>query len=209
MGQIVSDDFNRANSTGLGANWTASVANYNVTSNQAVSNATSGDHLVVYSGAAWTGGNDQYTEVTAITKPSPQDCGPVVRGSTSALTMYLLEINSPDASVALGASMTCQMYKVVSSTFTAVGSSAAYVVSSGDVLRLEINGTSLTAKLNGVTKHGPSTDSGIASGKPGFYNFNSSGVVFDDFAAGDFSSSVIFIPRPALQPLNSFQIVSV
>ena len=214
MGQIVSDDFNRANSTGLGANWTSSVGGgFDVVSNHASSAITGGnDNAAVYSGAGWTGGNDQYSEAQIITKPSGQDAGVICRGATGAETFYLYDVNFDDAAVALGSSMTNRMYKTVGGSFTQLGSNSVETVSSGDVLRVEANGTSITAKRGGVTKIGPITDSAIASGKPGLFGFGP-GNVFDNWAAGDFSSGTTpFIAAwklPFAMPDFSNSVVSV
>lgn len=204
MAQIITDDFNRANSTGLGANWTNTTNGFNVASNQASSSGVAlGDQFSVFTGASWTGGNDQYAEAQIITKASSKDASIVARGSSSAVTGYFFEINDNDAAVALGSSMRCALYKVVAGVFTLLGSTSSFTVSTTDTLRVDANGTSITAKLNGVTKFGPTTDSGIASGKPGFdggNSPNSGNIVFDNFAAGDFTTGD-FPPLPtAFQP---------
>lgn len=69
MGQIVSDDFNRTDAATLGANWTQDAlggASIGITSNQAKMQATNNFVLDFYSGAGWTGGADQYSELTLI-----------------------------------------------------------------------------------------------------------------------------------------------
>lgn len=186
MSQIVSDDFNRANSTGLGANWTSVTNHFDIVSNQAVSNVA-GDNQNVYTGASWTGGNDHYAEFAIISiVTTGQDTGPIVRSATASETFYYFALNYVDASVGLGSSFSCAVQKAPS--FTVI-SSATITVSANDVLRLEANGTSLTAKVNGVTKIGPSSDSAIASGKPGMFGFGASATL-DNFAAGDFAAAV-------------------
>lgn len=194
MAQIVADDFNRANSTGLGANWTSSVGGgFDVVSNRASSHTGGADNAAVYSGASWTGGNDQYSEAAIITKPSGDDAGPICRGATGAETFYYFAANYDDAALALGSSMANRIIKAVAGVFTSLGSASSFVISTTDVLRLEASGTNLTAKQNGTSKI-TTTDAAIASGKPGLFGFGA-GNVFDDFAAGDFSSGS-FPPTP-------------
>jgi hypothetical protein len=204
MAQIITDDFNRTNSTGLGANWTTSAtcSAFNVSSNQAVSQAASQDQSV-YTGASWTGGNDQYAEAAIITKASGKDASIIARGATGGQTGYFFEINQNDAAVALGSSMSCAIYRVVGSAFTLLGSASSFVVSSNDVIRIEAQGTSITAKLNGTIKFGPTTDSGIASGNPAINAGNTpalGSIVFDNFAAGDFTVVNTNTDAPLLRP---------
>lgn len=201
MAQIITDDFNRADAATLGANWTNSVGSgFGIVSNRA-SSKTAGASVAVFSGASWTGGNDQYGEAAIITKNSTKDAGILCRGATGAETFYIFEINDNDAAVALGSSMRCGMYKAVAGVYTLLGSTSSFVVSTTDVLRIEAQGTSITAKLNGATKLGPNTDSSIASGKCGLSGYDTvAGIVFDNFAAGDFTTGD-FPPLPtAFQP---------
>jgi hypothetical protein len=195
MSQIVSDDFNRGNSTGLGSNWTGSVGGgYDVVSNQASKHGGTNTEASVFTGASWTGGNDHYSEVSIITKTSGNDASVTCRASSSAETYYVFQINDNDAAVALGSSMRCGMYKVVAGTYTLLGSTASFTVSTTDTMRVEAQGTSITSKLNGTTKFGPTTDSGIASGKPGIMGFTgAASSIFDNFAAGDFISATLSI----------------
>src|SRR3954468_24167 len=131
MAQIVTDDFNRADTGTLGANWTNAFGNgFQISSNRASSLAWGGGgELSVYTGASWTGGNDHYSEAAIITKASAKDASIVARGATGAETGYFLEINNTDAAVTLGSSMSCGMYKVSASTFTLLGSASSFTVS--------------------------------------------------------------------------------
>jgi hypothetical protein len=187
MGQIVSDDFNRSDSTGLGSNWTSVLQHFDIVSNQAKT-TLSGDNQNVFTGASWTGGNDQYAEAAAITKVAFGDFGPIVRASSSAETFYYFAIDTSDTSSLLGSSITCGILKAVGGSFSTLGSTSAFVINVNDVVTIEANGTSLQIKVNGVVKIGPVTDSAIASGNPGLFGFNS-GNIFDNFAAGDFSAA--------------------
>lgn len=192
MGQIVSDDFNRADAGTLGANWTnVSAANLQVSGNIATL-ATDNFGLCTYTGAAWTGGNDQYAEAAVVLLQSGKDMGIVVRSTGtyfSTDSCYLAIINSLDAAVALGSSMRLQLTKSVSNTFTDI-TNVDMVISANDVIRLEANGTTIRILVNGVVKISV-TDSSVTTGNPGI--FISSGAVngskWDNFAAGDFAGA--------------------
>jgi hypothetical protein len=192
MAQLVSDNFNRIDSANLGSNWTLVFGNnWRIVSNQAAGPvAVAGDQLVAYTGASWTGGADQYVEITVQTKPSQYDLSSCCRCATVQADGYFFEINDNDTTSVLGASLRCQLFKVINESYTVVGSSASFVVNAGDVVRIEAQGTTITGKLNGVTKLGPATDSGIANGKPGMNqggNPPASFCTVSLFAAGDFT----------------------
>lgn len=204
MGQIVSDDFNRANSTGLGANWTDVTNGFDVVSNQASARSGS-DNQSAYTGAAWTGGADHYSEATIQAKNTNEDGGVIVRSATGAETFYYFAIDQNDSGGALGTSLSCAIFKVVAGAFTLLGSASSFTVSAGDLLRIEAQGTNVTAKQNGVTKFGPTSDSAIATGKPGLFGFQS-GIKLDNFAAGDFSAGSTFPPVPAPFQVNKLPV---
>lgn len=193
MGQIVSDDFNRADGA-LGANWTiratSSDSGATIVSNQCKDATASGNAVLWYSGAGWTGGNDQYAEATIIALQSGNDFGVCARlsgASIGAANGYLAVINSTDAAVSLGGTIQCSFYKVSAGSFTQIGTDFGVTISANDVIRLEVQGTTLRLKVNGVQR-GTDTDASIASGNPGLYFAGSSTAsIWDAFAAGDFS----------------------
>lgn len=193
--QIVTDNFTRADSTGLGANWTqGGDGRLDVVSNQAKI-GNNNFSIGRYTGAAWTGGNDQYAEAKIIALESGKDMGPMVRNTgTSNATIggYLLVINEPDAAVSLGGSIACAIYKAVGGSFTKLSASNfSITITASDVMRLEAQGTAIRALQNGVAvggSNGSVTDAAIASGNPGIYIGSGTTSIWDDFAAGDFST---------------------
>jgi hypothetical protein len=192
MAQIVSDDFTRADAATLGANWTGAyfpesgtARDLAIVSNRAASTHNAVPFADYYSGAGWTGGNDQYAELTVQAKPAVSDCGPTVRGSTTHQTFYTCDINNADTA-ALGSTMSVEIYAVSAGTFTLIGSTANMVVSAGDVIRVEAQGTTIRGLVNGVQKVS-GTNSSLASGKVGIQNWEGISS-FSLFAAGDFSA---------------------
>jgi hypothetical protein len=190
MAVIVTDDFNRANSTGLGADWTDVANGFNVASNQATSRGGSANNLAVFTGASWTGGNDHYAEAAIQAKSAAADAAAACRCSTTPTNAYIYDVNDTDA-VALGGSMECQLYSVVGAgpAFTALGSPVTETVSAGDVIRTDANGTTIRGLRNGVQKVSV-TNGALATGKPGLWAFSTT-ATFDSFAAGDFSADVV------------------
>jgi hypothetical protein len=172
---LATDDFNRADSGSLGANWSA--FSVSVSSPSIVSNA-----------AQDTGGNDSGAIYSAATFPADQWAqvvrtggdggGVVVRGATPR-TWYSIHIEGT-----FGASANLLFAKFLVGAFTSI-SSQTVTFNSGDTLYGEIQSTTLLAKRNGSALGTSTTDSSIGSGKAGIFGFGA--YIADDFAAGDFA----------------------
>jgi len=203
MPTLVTDDFNRADSGSLGANWTDVVNGLDIASNQAVpGNTTNALNLSVYTGfGAFP--NNQWAQAKVNRQGSSSDGGVVVRCSNSAQTMYWFNIGD-DTSAAIPGTLALNILKGVAGSYSVVSSSPAggstMTISAGDVLYIEAQGTStvtIICKVNGVTvMTGTDSSSPIASGFPGLFPFqhNNDALSFtqyDDFAAGDFASAFI------------------
>lgn len=213
--QIVTDDFNRANATTLGASWTQnSTGTLGIQSNQAtfLSGGVADMAQTSFTGAAWTGGADQYAEAKIINLKSGKDMGPVARSSGSSnatVSGYLFVINEPDAAVSLGSSIACALYKVVNGTYTKLSASNfSITINANDVMRIEAQGTTIRAFQNGSAvggSNGSVTDSAIASGNPGLYSVlvGVTDSIWDDFAAGDFSGAAVTPKRLPLLGVGS------
>ncbi len=207
MGQIVSDNFNRANAATLGANWTAltntgSVSDIPIVSNQASSPLLSiGDPNAIdgfefYSGAAWTPGSvgDQYAECQVTSVDAFGDAaGPCVRMSNpgNGRNGYVVEVNG------LGSSVAHLLRKYVADAGTTLGTWTG-TIQSTDVVRCAAQGTTISMLVNGVSQISV-TDSAFSVGYPGL-TVQQSGVgsssAADNWAAGDFSvaGAGLFMP---------------
>jgi hypothetical protein len=194
MPQLVSDDFNRANNASLGVNWTQdrkTTAAIGVTSNQAA--MTGGSDFAMDWWANWSGAggtDDQYSELTLpFLQASGNDTGPIVRASGNPVSgtgkAYLFVLNDNDAAHSMGdTTWSVALYKVIDDAFTQIGSSVTNVtISANDTIRLEVNGTNLTGKINGATII-TGSDSAVTTGAPGMYISSGSATVWDNFAAG-------------------------
>jgi pectate lyase len=170
-----------------------------------VDQASSGENLSYYSGAGWTGGADQYAEVLLNFLESGRDGGPAVRVSGTAeanANAYIFDINDTDAAISLpSSSFSVALYKQVAGTFTQIGSSVTGVsIAVNDVIRLEVQGTTLRGKINGVQVI-TGTDGALASGNPGLYIGSGFTWLYgngtDGWAAGDFSGAGVTVAQLA------------
>lgn len=192
MTQLASDDFNRANATlDASGNWTAFASllghgasnGLNVVSNECKD--TGADIAIErYTGIAWP--NDQYAQLTLKTLATTSDegIGPAVR-MTQNVSLYFAQCNSGEI----------RLYKYINgSSFSQLGIFTG-TISVGDVIRLEVQGTSLTVKRNGATVIGPVTDASLASGDAGIWSSLPSPVpTGDDWSGGDFAPDSIGLP---------------
>lgn len=175
----VNDDFNRGDDTSLGANWTDAINGMQVASNVAIDEVDAAYNVSYWSANVFS--NDQYAEATiaAATAVYP---GVVVRFSNTGGGQGYGFFVDPGTSSYFVQRFAAGIY--VADVFSG---SASFTV--GDVIRLEVSGTTLTAKKNGVTVNsGP--DPNVASGSPGVGTF-ANGIPdpaqrsVDDFEGGD------------------------
>jgi hypothetical protein len=138
------------------ANWVYTAGSFQVSSDKVFSSSAtiSGAYL---SGQVWP--NDQYSEVTAVVggTAATQNTGPAVRVSSSANTYYCIQY----------ANNLLAISKQVAGTFTQLVSGGTFPTT-GQTVRLQVMGTTLTAFVNGVSQL-THTDASIASGTPGIF----------------------------------------
>lgn len=172
---LATDNFNRANSTTLGANWTDINIGWGVTTNEADATNAADAQSSGYSAITWP--NDQYAQCVLRTMDTTADegAGPLLRGD--ATNIYLSQGNTADV----------RLYKRLSGIFTQLGSTAG-AAASGDKLYAEAQGSSLLVQKNGTTVVGPVTDTAIASGRAGLWDFDDVATV-DDWEGGDFAAA--------------------
>jgi hypothetical protein len=184
---LLTDNFNRANVSPLAGIWSTmtGAGNLDIVSNALQVGAVSNDGQVRNNSVTWP--NDHWAEVTITTLNNGfAGAGVLLRAATGANTTYRCSAVGP-----FGASTAVRIDKIVAGSYTAISSSTATVATT-DALRCEVQGTTLTLKINGVTRVGPSTDSSIASGSAGIMVFVDPGGavtdgVVDNFTGGDFT----------------------
>ena len=187
------DAFTGTNGTALTAyssSWSLNSGNFAINTNAIYPNQS-----VTECGARWnadTFENNQYAQgklANIIT--TGQTIGVAVRISTSGAASYYGFY--ADGS---GGGKTF-LFKMVAGTWTQLGSLGA-ALSANDVLRLEINGTTLTPKVNGTTQSPPGTqsDSALSSGAAGLSGYSvSTSMRLDDWEGGNLAGATV-LPRP-------------
>lgn len=149
------DNFQRAS---LGASWTVTTSpgTFGISGSTYLMPSSSGLHLMYWNAASF--GTNQFSELTLYVQNTIDSgtLGPAVRVSGTSGYMCL-------ASNVTGALSLVRWNTGVS---TSLGT-ASYAPTNGDLLRLEVDGSGLTCKVNGTTKIGPFTDTTYASGEAG------------------------------------------
>jgi hypothetical protein len=183
MPQLDSDSFTYSNgllATVSGGKWTklSGFIDLSVSSNQLKGGTNNQDHAAVIT--SWSGSTtNHYSQAVIATMNN--DGGPTIRAN-AASTFYLCDTATSGFTI----------YKCVTGTFTSLTANSP-TISAGDTIYFEAQGNTLTVKQNGTTRI-TFGDSSIASGKPGMHTFDNL-LVWDNWAAGDFSAGAAFIPR--------------
>ena len=161
---LATDNFNRADSATLGANWSVMTGQtgWQIVSNSARVLDTGVDCADRYSAVSWP--NDQYSqaEVTLSARAwvTGEGLGLLLRGSAAAETFYRF-VTARDT-----VGDDSEFGKVVTGTFTALAT-RSFTFSSGQVLYASASGTTIVLKYNGSQLGASITDSAIASGSAG------------------------------------------
>jgi hypothetical protein len=188
----ITDNFNRSNSSSLGTSsdgW-AWANQYESTSIGIYSNRASlqdrWDYYSAYANTGTPSSANHYSQAKGYitTAGNYSWVGLTARHSTSARTFYWFFSNDN--------SSCWSMAKLVSGSFTAIVSySTGWATPNGAVLRIEVDGSSLVGKQDGVTKVSAS-DSDITgntnTGLAAYCDSNANIVQWDDFEAGDLAS---------------------
>ncbi len=185
------DAFTAANGTNLttySANWTVNSGSFAINTNALIGGTSILDNLAHWNADVFA--NDQYAQVVAAAVSSGNYGGPAVRLAASAATGYFFQSDSADG---------LYLYKIVAGSETQLGSTGS-AIAANDLLRLEINGTTLTPKKNGslIATPGAQTDSAIASGSAGVNIYNDSTTFrLDSWEGGNLGSAAasLLVPR--------------
>lgn len=185
MPQLASDNFNRANGP-LGANWTDGLltSSFSITGNAVVCSMPN-NAVAFYNAVVWPA--DQYSEcaISGLSGTSTDGPGLVVRCDAAGNNFYWAVINA-DGDVTIAE-------RVGGGGISNIASRTSTWVA-GDVLRLEIQGTTIKVYQNGVQLGANITDASIATGNAGLaYGSGVDGTI-DNWAGGDFAAPPTGVP---------------
>ena len=171
-----SDDFDRADSTDLGAGWVEVSGDWSIVSNQLSPGAAGGTIILRCATAMST--SDNFAQIT-IAATAAVSQGIWVRGNANITSGYLWR----------NSGTTWDLFQVVGGSFTNIGTYAA-AAAPGDVAKVQAVGTTIKGFVNGVERVSV-TDSGVSSGtNVGVRSESSGSVKYDNFSAGDVSATV-------------------
>lgn len=165
------DDFNRADSTNLGAGWVEVSGDWSIVSNQLSPGAAGGTIILRAAGAM--DGNDHSAQVTiAATTAASQ--GVWCRGNSNISQGYLWRNDGTF----------WNLFSVIGGSFSSIGSYAA-AAAPGDVAKIQAVGSTIKGYVNGIERVSV-TDTGVAAGTSvGIRSESSGSIKFDNFTAAD------------------------
>lgn len=194
---LATDTFDRANGA-LGATWThlsgISGNSLVISGNVVIPNAIGSNAHHFYNAVVFP--NDQYAEaiitVTGGNAGSESGAGVAVRASGTN-NLYSAKVNK-------AATNNVALSKTVAGTYSGLWA-RTQAWTDGDVLRLEVTGTSLVVKRNGVAIGAAHTDTSLTSGAPGLSFGQGTGLTaatWNNFEAGDFTTGALTKKRVIL-----------
>jgi hypothetical protein len=169
-----SDDFNRADSTNLGAGWVEVSGDWSIVSQQLSPGAAGGTIILRAAGAMDS--NDNYAQVT-IAATAAVSQGVWCRGNSNISQGYLWRNNGTS----------WDLFQVVGGSFTAIGTYTA-AAAPGDVAKVQAVGSTIKGYVNGVQRVSV-TDTGVTTGTSvGIRGESTNSLRYDDFSAADITA---------------------
>jgi hypothetical protein len=183
--QEFSDDFNRANSSNLGSDWTENVGDAAITSNKLT--ITTAAANLTYNTNPTT--KDQYAKITLSTEDNNNQIR--LRNDATETTHYRYNFRGNNSDTV--------MLRVLSGSGTLVSSQGGHTYANGDTISAEVETTDASTVVIRTFINGSEHDSysdtdanRIDSNGSVTLNFASTSVVLDDFEGGILSSGTNF-----------------
>lgn len=180
----VSDTFDRADSTSLGANWTEDSGAWSIASNNIRCNTSSGAYRKLrWAGAALVSSNYS-VEVTARSGANSTGIGPAARcAASSTVTYYGYVIFGGDRAY---------LVEITAGGEAILDTGGTVTASTNYTLRLEVDGSTIRCYLNGVLDC-EATDTSLASGAPGImaYGGDEANTYVTTWTASDLAAATV------------------
>lgn len=169
-----SDDFNRANSTDLGAGWVEVSGDWSIVSNQLSPGAAGG--TIILRAAGTMASNDHYAQATiAATTTASQ--GVWCRGNSNISQGYLWRNNGTS----------WDLFSVVGGSFTVIGTYTA-ASAPGDVAKVQAAGSTIKGYVNGIERVSVVNTAVTTGTSVGIRSDSAGALRYDDFTAADVSA---------------------
>ncbi|MFJ5973529.1 hypothetical protein [Streptomyces sp. NPDC093060] len=170
------DDFNRADSTNLGANWVEVSGDWSIVSNQLSSGSAGGTIILRAAGAMATSDNSAQVTIAATAAVSH---GVWCRGNSNISQGYLWRNDGTS----------WNLFSVVGGSFTSIGSFAGAAVA-GDVAKVQAVGSTIKGFVNGIARV-TVTDTNVTTGTSVGIRAESTNLLrFDDFTGADVTTGI-------------------
>lgn len=168
------DDFNRADSSNLGAGWTEVSGDWSIASNQ-LSPGNAGGTIILRTATAMAT-DDNSSQITVATTATASQ-GVWCRGDATIANGYLWRNNGTS----------WDLFSVIGGSFLNIATFAA-AAANGDVMKVQAVGTTIKGFVNGVERASV-TDVGVVTGKNvGVRSESTSGLRYDNFTGADVGS---------------------
>ena len=170
------DDFNRADSSDLGADWVEVSGDWSIVSNQLSPGAAGGTIILRAAGAMDTDDNSAQVTIAATAAASQ---GVWCRGNSNITSGYLWRNDGS----------TWDLFSVVGGSFTNIGTYSA-AAAPGDVAKVQAVGSTIKAFVNGIERVSL-TNTHVTTGTSVGIRSESAGALrYDDFTGADVVTSV-------------------
>ncbi|MGA6223472.1 hypothetical protein ACPESV_24440 [Streptomyces umbrinus] len=169
------DDFNRTNSSDLGAGWVEVSGDWSIVSNQLSPGAAGGTVILRAAGAMATDDNSAQVTIAATTAASQ---GVWCRGNSNLSSGYLWRNDGTS----------WDLFSVVGGSFTAIGTFAA-AAAPGDVVKVQAVGTLIKAFVNGVERVSLVNNHVTTGTSCGIRSESTGSLRYDDFTGADVSAA--------------------
>lgn len=165
------DDFNRANTSDLGAGWVEVSGDWSIVSNELSPGAAGGTIILRAAGAMDSSDHSAQATIAATTAVSH---GVWCRGNLTISNGYLWRNDGTS----------WDLFSVIGGSFTNIGTYTA-AAAPGDVAKVQAVGSTIKGFVNGVERVSV-TDTGVTTGTSvGIRSESSGSIRFDDFTAAD------------------------